>query len=42
MLVTTATGDTLMREELEPAPSERCQPGAAIIVLRMRPPSETG
>ena len=36
ILVTTATGDTLMREGLEPAPNERCQPGTAIMILRKR------
>jgi hypothetical protein len=36
MLVTTATGGTLMREGLEPAPKERCQPGTGIMILRKR------
>jgi hypothetical protein len=42
MLVTTATGGTLMREGLEPAPKERCQPGTAIMILRKRSPGKTG
>jgi hypothetical protein len=42
MLVTTRTGGTLMREELEPAPHERCQPGSAIVVLRKRSTGDTG
>jgi hypothetical protein len=42
LLVTTATGDTLMREGLEPAPKERCQPGTAIMILRKRSPGRTG
>jgi hypothetical protein len=42
ILVTTATGATLMREDLEPAPPERCQPGSSIMVLRKRSPGKTG
>jgi hypothetical protein len=42
ILVTTATGATLMQEQLEPAPPERCQPGSSIMVLRKRPPAKTG
>lgn len=40
VLATTRTGRTLMREEFEPTPSERCQPGTAIILLRKRPPGK--
>jgi hypothetical protein len=42
VLVTTRTGRTLMREQLEPAPPERCQPGTAIMLLRKQPPGTTG
>lgn len=42
MLVTTASGATLMLEQLEPAPDERCQPGSSIMVLRKRSPGKTG
>jgi hypothetical protein len=42
VLVTTATGTTLMREELEPVPPERCQPDTAIMVLRKRSSGKTG
>jgi hypothetical protein len=38
MLVTTATGRTLMQEELGPPPRERCRPGSVITLLRKRPP----
>jgi hypothetical protein len=36
ILVTSATGATVMREGLERVPSERCKPGTGIIVLRKR------
>ncbi len=42
MLVKSRTGGTLMREELEPEPRERCQPGSAIMVFRKRASGETG
>lgn len=41
ILVTTATGAVLMREELEVFPKERCQPGSAVMVLRKRSRSKT-
>ena len=37
VLVASRTGHTLIREDLEPAPPERCQPGTAIMFLRKRP-----
>jgi hypothetical protein len=42
ILVTTPTGATLMQEQLEPAPHERCQPGSSIMLFRKRSPSKTG
>jgi hypothetical protein len=38
ILVTTATGATLMQQQLEPAPHERCQPGSSIMLFRKRSP----
>jgi hypothetical protein len=42
VLVTTRKGHTVMREQLEPAPSEGCQPGTGIILLRKRSSGKTG
>jgi hypothetical protein len=42
ILVTNGRGATLMQEQLEPAPHERCQPGSSIMLLRKRSPSKTG
>lgn len=42
ILVTTPTGVTLMQEQLEPAPHERCQPGSSIIVFRKHASGKTG
>jgi hypothetical protein len=42
ILVTSATGRTLMRQQLEPAPPERCQPGSSIMILRKRAPGNAG
>jgi hypothetical protein len=36
ILVMSVTGATVMREDLERVPSERCKPGTGIIVLRKR------
>jgi hypothetical protein len=42
ILVTTASGATLMREQLEPAPPEHCRPGSSIIVFRKHTSGKTG
>jgi hypothetical protein len=42
ILVTTTAGHTLMREQLETAASERCEPGTGIMILRKRSPGKTG
>lgn len=42
ILVTTPTGATLMQEQLEPAPHERCRPGTSIMLLRKRSSGKSG
>lgn len=42
ILVTTATGAVLMREQLEVAPHEHCQPGSGIIVFSRSSHGKTG
>jgi hypothetical protein len=42
ILVMTDAGRTVMREQLEPTPPTRCQPGSSIIVLRKRSPGKHG
>jgi hypothetical protein len=32
----------VMREQLETAASERCEPGTGIMILRKRSPAKTG